>query len=138
MAVVANSAVTELFPTALRGTIMGWLTLCVAFSAVGAQITIAVLAHRMGGLSNVVGWLALLTMPSAIIWGLFIDETRGLSKQRRTKSPPPRFEVRPKPPSFRPPWTPRWFSGRSQAIVKIPKTVPPENPVRDDALVGVW
>lgn len=77
--VAANSAVTELFPTALRGTILGWLTLCVTFSAVGAQVAIAVLARPLGGLSNVVGWLGLLTIPSVMIWGLFIEETRGLS-----------------------------------------------------------
>ena len=34
---------------------------------------------RLGGLSNVVGWISLLGIPSVIIWGLFIDETQGLS-----------------------------------------------------------
>jgi MFS family permease len=77
--VAANSAVTELFPTALRGTIMGWLLFCITLSAIAAQVTIAVLAGPLGGLSNVVGWLALLTIPSVLIWGFFIDETRGLS-----------------------------------------------------------
>jgi MFS family permease len=77
--VAANSAVTELFPTALRGTIMGWLTLSVAIAAIAAQVTIAVLAKRLGGLSNVVGWISLLSIPFVIIWWLFIDETRGLS-----------------------------------------------------------
>jgi predicted MFS family arabinose efflux permease len=77
--VAANSAVTELFPTTLRGTILGWLTLTIAFSAIGAQTAIAILAKPLGGLSNVVGWISLLSIPSAIIWGLCIDETRGLS-----------------------------------------------------------
>ena len=77
--VAANSAVTELFPTALRGTILGWLTLMFAFSAIAAQAAIALLAQPLGGLSNVVGWIALLWIPSALIWGWFIDETRGLS-----------------------------------------------------------
>lgn len=77
--VASNSAITELFPTALRGTIMGWLTLCAAISAVAAQITIASLAKPLGGLSNVVGWLSLLIIPTVLIWGLFMDETRGLS-----------------------------------------------------------
>ncbi|MGH7917455.1 MAG: MFS transporter [Candidatus Binataceae bacterium] len=74
-----NSAVTELFPTALRGTIIGWLTLIVAIAAIIAEVTIAALAARMGGLSVVAGYLALLSIPGALIWGLFIDETRGLS-----------------------------------------------------------
>ena len=52
--VATTFAVTELFPTALRGTIMGWLTLCVAIAAIAAQVTIAVLAKPLGGLSNVV------------------------------------------------------------------------------------
>jgi MFS family permease len=76
--VAGNSAVTELFPTALRGTIMGWLALCAAIAAILAQVTIAVLAKRLGGLSNVVGWISLLTIPCVIIWWRFIDETRGL------------------------------------------------------------
>jgi hypothetical protein len=37
-----------LFPTALRGTIMGWLTLPIAFSAIGAQTAIAILAKPLG------------------------------------------------------------------------------------------
>jgi putative MFS transporter len=85
--VAANSAVTELFPTALRGAIMGWLTLCVAVSAIAAQVTIAVLARR-AGLSIVVGWIALLTIPCVIIWGLYIDETRGLTLEAAAREQP--------------------------------------------------
>ena len=77
--VAANTGVTELFPTALRGAIMGWLTFCVAVAAVGAQVVIALLAKSFGGLSIVVGWIALLSLPTALVWILFIDETRGLS-----------------------------------------------------------
>lgn len=88
MQVAANSAVTELFPTALRGTIMGWLTLTVAFSAIGAQAAIAILAKPLGGLSNVVGWISLLGIPAALIWGLFIDETRGLSLEAASREAP--------------------------------------------------
>jgi len=76
--VAANSAVTELFPTTLRGTIMGWLLFCVALSAIFAQASISILAKPLGGLSNVVGWIAFLTIPSVLIWGFFIDETKGL------------------------------------------------------------
>jgi putative MFS transporter len=77
--VAGNSAITELFPTALRGTIIGWLTLMIAIAAIGAQTTIATLAKPFGGLSIVVGYLALLAIPAAIIWGLFMDETRGMT-----------------------------------------------------------
>jgi hypothetical protein len=74
-----NSAATELFPTALRGTMIGWFALTGAVASVTAQATIALLAEPLGGLSVVVGYLGLLTIPSAIIFGCFIDETRGLS-----------------------------------------------------------
>ena len=77
--VAGNSAVTELFPTALRGTIIGWLTLVIAFAAIASQMTISTLAGPLGGLSVVVGYLALLEIPAAIIWTIFIDETRGMT-----------------------------------------------------------
>jgi MFS family permease len=77
--VAATSAVTELFPTQLRSTILGWLALCGAISAITAQVTIAIFAGPLGGLSNVVGWLTLLMSPCATVWVFFIQETRGLS-----------------------------------------------------------
>ena len=74
-----NSAATELFPTALRGTMIGWFALVTALGSVSAQAAIALLAEPLGGLSSVVGYLSLLGIPSALIFGLFIEETRGLS-----------------------------------------------------------
>ena len=74
-----RSASTELFPTALRGTMVGWTVLIGALGVVVAQSSIALLAGPLGGLSRVVGYLALLSLPSALIFGWFIDETRGLS-----------------------------------------------------------
>jgi hypothetical protein len=58
---------------------MGWLALIGAVAAVSAQALIAVLSARAGGLSIVVGYLSLLAIPSALIVGLFLPETRGLS-----------------------------------------------------------
>jgi MFS family permease len=78
MTVGANAATTELFPTQLRGTIIGWQLFNVAVFSIVAQSAIAALAAPMGGLSRVIGWLALLGIPSALIFGAFIDETRGL------------------------------------------------------------
>jgi MFS transporter, AAHS family, 3-hydroxyphenylpropionic acid transporter len=77
--VAANAAVTELFPTALRGTMAGWFSLTVAIGAVSAQGTIALLAGPLGGLSRVVGYLAMLGVPAAALFGVMIPETRGLS-----------------------------------------------------------
>ena len=80
-----NAAATELFPTALRGTMVGWFSLLAAVGSVSAQGSIALLAQAFGGLSTVVGYLTLLGIPSALIFGLFIEETRGLSLEVASK-----------------------------------------------------
>jgi len=77
--VSTNAAFTELYPTALRGTTIGWFALIGAGSSLSAEASISTLAKPMGGLSNVVGWLALLAIPGALLFGFTIDETRGLS-----------------------------------------------------------
>lgn len=78
MTVGANAAATELFPAALRSTMMGWQMIVGAVFSMLAQAMIAALIKPLGGLTNVIGYLALLGLPSALIFGLFIDETRGL------------------------------------------------------------
>jgi MFS family permease len=77
--VASNAATTELFPTALRGTMIGWFALTGAGGSLAAETTIALLARQMGGLSVVTGWLSLLGIPAAILFGVMIQETRGLS-----------------------------------------------------------
>lgn len=77
--VATNASFTELYPTALRGTTIGWFALIAAGASLTAESAISTLAKRSGGLSNVVGWLALLAIPGALLFGLTIDETRGLS-----------------------------------------------------------
>ncbi len=74
-----NSLGTELFPTAIRGAMMGWYSLIGAAASVSGQTLIAILAARLGGLSIVVGYLSLLAIPNAIIVALLLPETRGLS-----------------------------------------------------------
>jgi putative MFS transporter len=76
--VASNSAATELFPTALRGTMFGWFALLGAAGSLAAESTISILARRLGGLSIVVGWLAMLAAPSALLFGT-LSETQGLS-----------------------------------------------------------
>ena len=78
MTVGANSAATELFPAGLRTTMIGWQGITAAAFSMLAQIIIAVLIGPLGGLANVIRYLALLGIPSAAIFGAFIDETRGL------------------------------------------------------------
>jgi MFS family permease len=74
-----NSLGTELFPTAIRGVMMGWYSLIGAAASISGQTLIAVLAARLGGLSIVVGYLSLLAIPNAVIVALLLPETRGLS-----------------------------------------------------------
>ncbi|HVB32423.1 MAG TPA: MFS transporter [Gemmatimonadaceae bacterium] len=81
-----RSAGTELFPTALRGTMIGWTALIGAVGVVVAQSSIALLAGPLGGLSRVVAYLALLSLPAAFIFGWFVDETRGLSLEAAGES----------------------------------------------------
>ncbi|MGA9723659.1 MAG: MFS transporter [Candidatus Binatus sp.] len=82
MTVGANSAATELFPAALRTTMIGWQGITAAAFSMLAQVLIAALIGPLGGLAHVIRYFALLGIPSAIIFGLFIDETRGLTLEQ--------------------------------------------------------
>ena len=83
--VASYAAITELLPTALRGTMMGWLALTSAFGALSAEATIATFATAAGGISIITGWLSLLGIPGAILFGMIIEETRGLSLETAAK-----------------------------------------------------
>jgi MFS family permease len=83
--VASNAAATELFPTALRGTMIGWFALVSAIGAIISNAAVAILATRMGGLSIVVGALSIVGIPAAILFGIVIDETRGLSLETASK-----------------------------------------------------
>jgi MFS family permease len=83
--VASNAAATELFPTPLRGTMIGWFALVNAIGAVVSNAGVAILANAMGGLSIVVGALSFVGIPAAILFGLMIDETRGLSLETAGK-----------------------------------------------------
>ncbi|HZC45246.1 MAG TPA: MFS transporter, partial [Candidatus Acidoferrum sp.] len=82
LTVGANSAATELFPAALRTTMIGWQSMTAAAFSMLAQVLIAALIGPLGGLAGVIRYLALLGIPSALIFGLFIDETRGLTLEQ--------------------------------------------------------
>jgi MFS family permease len=85
MTVGANSAATELFPAALRTTMIGWQGITAAAFSMFAQVLIAALIGPFGGLAHVIRYLALLGIPSALIFGLFIDETRGLTLEEAAR-----------------------------------------------------
>jgi MFS transporter, AAHS family, benzoate transport protein len=77
MTVGANAAATELFPAALRTTMIGCQMITGAIFSIAAQAIIAALTGPLG-LAVVIRYMAFLGFPSAILFGLFIDETRGL------------------------------------------------------------
>ena len=81
----ANAAATELFPTPLRGTMIGWFALVGAIGSVISNAAVAILAHAMGGMSIVVGALSIVGIPAAILFGLMIDETRGMPLEMAAK-----------------------------------------------------
>lgn len=85
MTVGANSAATELFPAALRTTMIGWQGITAAIFSMLAQILIAAMIGRLGGLTQVIRYFAFLGFLSAIIFAMFIDETRGLSLEVAAK-----------------------------------------------------
>ena len=78
MTVGANAAATELFPVALRSTMIGCQSITAAIFSMLAQVMIAALIGPLGGLTNVIRYFALLGIPSALLFGAFIDETRGV------------------------------------------------------------
>jgi MFS transporter, AAHS family, 3-hydroxyphenylpropionic acid transporter len=78
MTVGANAAATELFPVALRTTIIGCQNITAAIFSMLAQVMIAALIGPLGGLTNVIRYFAFLGIPSAVLFGAFIDETRGV------------------------------------------------------------
>jgi AAHS family benzoate transporter-like MFS transporter len=85
MTVGANAAATELFPAALRTTMIGWQGITAAVFSFLAQALIAVMIGPLGGLLHVIRYFAFLGIPSALIFAMFIDETRGLSLEEAAK-----------------------------------------------------
>ena len=65
------------------GTVSGLVT--DPSGAVIANAAAAMLATAMGGLSIVVGALSIVGIPAAILFGLMIDETRGMSLEMAGK-----------------------------------------------------
>jgi MFS family permease len=74
----ANAAMTELFPTALRGTITGWFAVMIAIGSIASNAVAGAIAPMTGGLPNAIGFTVLAGVPAAILFAFLIDETRGL------------------------------------------------------------
>ncbi len=77
-AVALRASQTELFPTRLRGTLLGWLAMAMAAAAIGAQFAAGGLALWLGGLAPAVSVLGLLMLPAAVVFLALVPETSGL------------------------------------------------------------
>ena len=80
----ANSSATELIPSGLRTTMIGCIMFAGAIGQVTGQSLVAALAPRLGGVSNVVGYMGLSAIGVAILYRFLIDESRGLGLEEVT------------------------------------------------------
>jgi MFS family permease len=77
-AVAFRSSLTELFPTALRGTVQGALAVCAAAAAVAAHFGVAVLTPSLHGLAGAITVLAALGSTAALVFAAVVPETAGI------------------------------------------------------------
>jgi MFS family permease len=80
-----NAAITELFPTALRGTMMGWFAVTIAIGGVISNAGAAMLSHATGSLTSAISYIVLAGVPAVIVFAIMIDETRGMSLEAAAK-----------------------------------------------------
>ena len=73
------------FPRRCAGTIIGWISITNSLGALAAHSSVALLAGPLGGLSVVVGYLALFGLPGALLYAIFIDETRGMTLEAASR-----------------------------------------------------
>ena len=64
---------------------IGWTVSIGTLGVVAAQSSIALLAGPFGGLPRVVGYLVFLILLSAVVFGWYVDETRGMSLEAAAK-----------------------------------------------------
>jgi len=83
--VASNAAATELFPTPLRGTMIGWFALVSAVGAVISKRRSSSLGKQNGRRINSSRRLINSRNPRRLLFGLMIDETRGLSLETAAK-----------------------------------------------------
>ena len=73
------TATVELFPTSLRVTMLGWIALAGAIATGCSNMLVSVLILPLGGLPRAIALLSLSGVAGLIVFGLCVDETRGLS-----------------------------------------------------------
>jgi Na+/melibiose symporter-like transporter len=69
----------ELFPTSLRVTILGWIALAGAIATGCSNLIVSAIIGPLGGLRQAIALLSLSGVVGLIVFGVGVDETRGLS-----------------------------------------------------------
>jgi hypothetical protein len=77
--IAKSTASVELFPTPLRVTILGWIALAGAVATGGSNLLVSALIKPLGGLPHAIAVLSLSGIASLIVFGLGVEETRGLT-----------------------------------------------------------
>ena len=84
------TATVELFPTSLRVTMLGWIALAGAIATGCSNMLVSVLIHPLGGLPRAIALLSLSGVAGLLVFGVWVDETRGLSLDDAAFEPEPR------------------------------------------------
>lgn len=72
-----TTASVELFPTALRVTIMGFIALAGALATGLSNLLVAALVGPLGGVAHAIALLSFTGVASLVLFGYGVDETRG-------------------------------------------------------------
>lgn len=76
------TASVELFPTPLRVTMLGWIALSGAIATGCANLLVSALAAPLGGIARAIALLSLSGVVGLMVFGLKVDETRGLTLEK--------------------------------------------------------
>lgn len=77
--VAFRTLATELFPTRIRSTVMGWFSVAGLVAAVASNFATGALTEVTGSLAEAIAWIALLIVPACLALLGLVPETRGLA-----------------------------------------------------------
>jgi MFS family permease len=86
--IAKSTASVELFPTPLRVTILGWIALAGAIATGCSNLLVSVLIAPLGGLPRAIAFLSLSGVAGLIVFGIGVEETRGLTLDDAALEPP--------------------------------------------------
>ena len=76
--VAFRTLATELFPTRIRSTVIGWFSVTGLVAAVASNFATSALTQVTGSLAEAIAWIALLIVPACLALLVLVPETRGL------------------------------------------------------------